>query len=65
MLNQMKDPSGVRFWAFAPPPLLGNILSFPIKHSGSPQEFGFILDRIKGKLAGWKENLLYWLAGFF
>lgn len=43
------------FW---PTSNLGNYLGFPIKHSGILQDFGFILDRIQGKLAGWKANLL-------
>ena len=36
----------------------GKYLGFPIKHLGTPQEFGFILDCIKSKLAGWKASLL-------
>lgn len=30
----------------------------PIKHSGMPHDFGFILERVSGRLAGWKANLL-------
>ena len=43
---------------FRSTPTLGKYLGFPIKHSGTPQNFGHILDRIKSKLAGWKANLL-------
>ena len=40
-------------------PNLGKYLGIPIKHpNSSSQDFNFILDRIKGKLAGWKANLL-------
>ncbi|KAL0001243.1 hypothetical protein SO802_015024 [Lithocarpus litseifolius] len=37
---------------------LGKYLGFFIKHKGTPQDFGFIINRIQSKLAGWKENLL-------
>ncbi|XP_065632397.1 uncharacterized protein LOC136068763 [Quercus suber] len=48
---------------FASTPSLGKYLGIPIKHPGaSAQDFNFILDRVKNKLAGWKANLLY-LAG--
>ena len=44
-------------------PNLGKYLGIPIKHpNSSSQDFNFILDRVKGKLAGWKANLLS-LAG--
>ena len=43
---------------FRSTPSLGKYLGFPIKHTGTPQDFGFILERIQGKLAGWKANLL-------
>ena len=43
---------------FRSTPNIGKYLGFPIKHAGSPQDFGHILDRIKSKLAGWKANLL-------
>ena len=43
---------------FRSTPLLGKYLGFPIKHSSTPQDFGFILERVKGRLAGWKANLL-------
>ena len=44
-------------------PNLGKYLGIPIKHpNSSSQDFNFILDRIKGKLARWKANLLS-LAG--
>ena len=42
---------------------LGKYLGFPIKHQGNnKQDFGFVLDRVKSKLAGWKANL-FSLAG--
>ena len=48
---------------FASTPSLGKYLGIPIKHPGSSsQDFNFILDRVKNKLAGWKANLLS-LAG--
>ncbi|XP_050242023.1 uncharacterized protein LOC126690976 [Quercus robur] len=38
---------------------LGKYLGFPINHPGRQRhDFGFILDRVKKKLAGWKANLL-------
>ena len=38
---------------------LGKYLGFPINHQGNNnQDFGFVLDRVKSKLAGWKANLL-------
>lgn len=44
---------------FATTPSLSKFLGFPIKHSGiSSNEFNFILDRVKHKLAGWKANML-------
>ena len=44
---------------FRATPNLGKYLSFPLKHLGSGgQNFGFVLDRVKKKLAGWKANLL-------
>ena len=34
-------------------------LGFPLKHSGNRgHDFGFMFDRVKKKLAGWKANLL-------
>ena len=45
-------------------PSLGKYLGIPIKHpSFSPQDFNYILDRVKNKLAGWKTNSLS-LAGW-
>ena len=42
---------------------LGKYLGIPIKHpNSSSQDFNFILDSVKWKLAGWKANLLL-LAG--
>ena len=43
---------------FRSTPSLRKYLGFPIKHSGTPQDFGFILDRVQGRLARWKANLL-------
>ena len=38
---------------------LGKYLGIPIKHrGGSNQDFNFVLDRVKQKLAGWKANML-------
>ena len=38
---------------------LGRYLGFPIKHhGGSNQDFNFILDKVKKKLAGWLEGEL-------
>ena len=37
---------------------LGKYLGFPIKHLGISQDFGFIIERIQSRLAGWKANLL-------
>ena len=38
---------------------LGKYLGFPIKHQGNNnQDFGFVLDKVKSKLAGLKTNLL-------
>ena len=48
---------------FQSTPNLGKYLDFPIKHCGaSNQDFNFVLDKVKKKLAGWKANLLS-LAG--
>ena len=48
---------------FASTPNLGKYLGFPIKHvRSSSQDYNFILDRVKQKLARWKANLLS-LAG--
>jgi len=50
---------------FQSTPNLGKYLGIPIKHPGSSsQDFNFVLERIKQKLAGWKANLLS-LAGRF
>ena len=43
---------------FRSTPSLGNYLGFPLKHRGIQQDFGFILERILNKLAGWKANIL-------
>ena len=44
---------------FTSTPNLGKYLGIPIKHpNSSSQDFNFILDRVKQKLAGWKANLL-------
>ena len=44
---------------FTPTSNLGKYLGFPLKHPGNRrQDFSFVLDRVKKKLAGWKVNLL-------
>lgn len=44
---------------FRTTPNLGKYLGFPLKHLGiRGQDFGFVLDRVKKKLAGWKVSLL-------
>ena len=44
---------------FTPTSNLGKYLGFPLKHPGNcRQDFSFVLDRVKKKLAGWKANLL-------
>ena len=43
---------------FRSTPTLGKYLGFPIKHLGMSQDFGFIIERIQSRLAGWKANLL-------
>ena len=44
---------------FQSTPNLGKYLGFPIKHrDASNQDFNFVLDKVKKKLAGWKANLL-------
>ncbi|XP_075665410.1 uncharacterized protein LOC142635081 [Castanea sativa] len=44
---------------FASTPKLGKYLGIPIKQpETSPKDYNFILDRVKQKLAGWKENML-------
>lgn len=43
---------------FRSTPTLGKYLSFPIKHNATPQDFGFIIDHVQSRLAGWKANLL-------
>lgn len=48
---------------FSSTPNLGKYLGFPIRHQrSSSQDFNFVLERVKQKLAGWKANLLS-LAG--
>ena len=39
-------------------PSLGKYLGFPLKHTLSPQDFGAVIERVQGKLAGWKAHLL-------
>ena len=64
-LNVDKD-SREDFYAilgFQSTPNLSKYLGVPIKHLGSSsQDFNFVLERVKQKLAGWKANLLS-LAG--
>ena len=44
---------------FATTPFLGKYLGFPLKQPGSSsQDYNYILDRVKQKLAGWKANML-------
>ena len=43
---------------FQTTPNLGKYLGFPLKHLGRGQDFGFVLDRVKKKLASWKASLL-------
>ena len=44
---------------FQSTPNLGRYLHFPLKHRGaSNQDFNFVLEKVKKKLAGWKANLL-------
>lgn len=48
---------------FTSTPFLGKYLGIPLKQPGSsPQDFNFILDRVKSKLLDWKANMLS-LAG--
>ena len=48
---------------FSSTPNIGKYLGIPLKVLGdSSNEFNFIFDRVKQKLAGWKANLLS-LAG--
>ena len=39
-------------------PNLGKYLSFPIKHTSTPQDFGAIVERVQNRLAGLKTHLL-------
>ena len=44
---------------FQSTPNLGRYLGFPMKHRGvSNQDFNFVLEKVKKKLARWKANLL-------
>ena len=44
---------------FTPTSNLGKYLGFPLKHpSNRRQDFSFVLDRVKKKLASWKANLV-------
>ena len=49
------------FWST---PSLGKYLGFPIKHLALPQDFGYIVERVQGRLAGWKANLLSFARRF-
>ncbi|KAK9988381.1 hypothetical protein SO802_028620 [Lithocarpus litseifolius] len=44
---------------FRSTPSLRKYLGFPNKQSSTPQDFGFILERVQGRLAGWKANPLF------
>ena len=39
-------------------PSLGKYLGIPIKHSARTQDFGYIIERVQSRFAGWKSNLL-------
>ena len=61
-VNQDSQEGLCEILGFKPTSSLGKYMGFPIKHKGTQQNFGFILDRMKSKMAGWKSNLLS-LAG--
>ena len=42
---------------FRSTPTLGKYLGFTIKHTSSPQDFSFIIERMQSPLTGWKANL--------
>ena len=58
MWHWMRELTCVLFWAFGLLPTLGKYLDFPIKHNATPQDFGFIIDRVQSRLANWKANLI-------
>ena len=39
-------------------PALGKYLGFPIKHTSDPHDFGFVIERVQSRLAGWKSHFL-------
>ena len=39
-------------------PSLGKYFGIPINHSARTQDFGYIIERVQSRLAGWKSNLL-------
>ena len=39
-------------------PSLGKYLGIPIKHSARTQDFGYIIEQVQSRFAGWKSNLL-------
>ena len=43
---------------FRSTPSLDKYLGFPLKHTLSLQDFGAMIERVQGKLAGWKAHLL-------
>ena len=43
---------------FRSTPSLGKVLGFHLKHTSSSQDFGAVIKRVQGKLAGWKAHLL-------
>lgn len=54
--QRMKFYDILEFWSIAN---LGTYMGFPLRHTrSSNQDFNFIIDRVKQKLAGWKANLL-------
>ena len=39
-------------------PSLGRYFGIPINHMARTQDFGYIIERVQSRLAGWKSNLL-------
>ncbi|KAL0012214.1 hypothetical protein SO802_007322 [Lithocarpus litseifolius] len=56
---QVEEEAFLSILGFQASNCLGKYLGFPIRHrGGSNQDFNFVLDKVKTKLAGWKANLL-------
>ena len=34
------------------------VFRFPIKHTSEPHDFGFVIEKVRSRLAGWKSHLL-------